>query len=61
MEFSFSLIDLVVRAGLDYSEEVHQARILEEWSNMFDYEMGFVPDGVYNTTETFLVESFKHE
>ena len=58
--FFFSLIDLVIRASLDYDEEVHQASILEEWNNMFGYEVGFVPIGVYITTETFPVENFKH-
>ena len=26
-------------AGLDYTEEVYQSRILGEWSNKFGYEM----------------------
>lgn len=58
--FFFPLIDHVLRVGLDYGEKVHLARILEEWSNMFDYEMGSLPAGVYNTTNTFPLENFKY-
>jgi hypothetical protein len=32
---------------IDYGEEVHQLRILEEWGNMIGYEMGFPPAKVY--------------
>lgn len=47
-----------LRAALDYNEEVHELRILEEWSNMIGYGMGSSLVGVYSTTMTSLVENF---
>ena len=32
--------DIIVRVGLDYSEEVHWSKILGEWSNMIGCKMG---------------------
>ena len=49
-----------LRAVLDYGEEVHGLRILEEWSKMIDYEMGYLLAGVYTTAMTSLVENLKH-
>ena len=42
-----------LRVNLIYGEEVHQSRILGEWSNLSMVE-------VYTTVKTFLVEDFKH-
>lgn len=50
----------VFRVGLDYGEEVHWPRILEEWSNMIGYEMWFLLVGVYTTAKGSIVENFDH-
>lgn len=49
-----------LRTALDYGEEVHELRILEEWSNMIGYGMGSSLAGVYSTAKAFLVENFQH-
>jgi hypothetical protein len=49
-----------LRVGSDYSEEVHWLRLLGEWSNKIGYKVGFSPARVYITTNTSLVENFKH-
>jgi hypothetical protein len=43
-----------VRAGLDYGEEVHQSRILGEWSNTISYIMGSSPNGLYDMVKTLM-------
>ena len=47
-----------IRASLNYGEEVHQSRILGEWSNTIGYEMGSSLARVYTTVKTSLVENF---
>ena len=43
---------MTLRAGFDYAKEVHQSRILGEWSNAIGYKMGSSLVGVYTTTKT---------
>jgi hypothetical protein len=50
-----------LRAALDYGEEVHGLRILEEWSSMIDHEMEFSLARVYTKAMTSLLENLKHE
>jgi hypothetical protein len=49
-----------LRVGLDYSEEVNWSRILEEWRNMFGFEMDSSPAMIYTMTKTSPMENFRH-
>ena len=52
---------VLLRAGLDYVEEVHWSRNLGEWSNMIGYKMGSSRADVNTTTKTPLVKNSKQE
>ena len=45
--------DNYIGAGLIHNEEMHQSRILGEWSNMIGYNMGSSPAMVYTTVKTY--------
>lgn len=42
-----------------YGEGVHQSKILGEWSDLINYEMGVSPTRVYTTTNIFFGGEFK--
>ena len=46
--------------GLHCSEEVHQSGILGERSNLIEYKTSSSSTGIYTTTQSSLVENFKH-
>ena len=48
-----------LRVGVDYGEEVHWSRNLEEWSNMIDYNMGSSLDMVYTMPKSSPMGNFK--
>ena len=54
------MCEVALRASLDYGEEVHQSRILREWSNMIGYEMSFPPTRVYTMVKTYPMGNIKH-
>ena len=41
---------VILRAGLDYNEEVCRSKMVGEWSSRIGYEMGSSPTGVYIAT-----------
>ena len=48
------------RVGFRFGEKVHQGRVLGEHGNMIGHETGSSLAGVDTTTETSLVNNFKH-
>jgi hypothetical protein len=50
----------MLRAGLNYGEEVHHSRISGEWSNMIGFGMNSSLAKVYTTPKTFAEENSKH-
>jgi hypothetical protein len=50
--------DNYVGAGLIHGEEMHQSRILGEWSNTIGYKVGSSPTMVYTTVKTYLEVKF---
>ena len=53
MRSGFREKNVHLRLGFDFGEEIHQSRILGEWSNMIGYDKGSSPTTVYTTAKTF--------